>query len=80
MSPSPGQRPIFPPPLQEDEDEVAEPPPPVYYERAPSRVFHTQPQVEILEKISKETIILTFVAFFIGLLLGKSLTPVILKH
>jgi hypothetical protein len=34
----------------------------------------------MLEKISKETIILVFAAFFIGLLLGKSLTPVILKH
>jgi hypothetical protein len=34
----------------------------------------------VLEKISKETIILVFAAFFSGLLLGKSLTPVILKH
>ena len=34
----------------------------------------------MLEKISKETIILVFAAFFIGILLGKSLTPVILKH
>ena len=52
---------------------------PLYYERAPSRVF-VQPQPDVLDKISKETIILTFVAFFVGLLLGKSLTPVILKH
>ena len=82
FDPSP-PRPTFPPPLQEDEDVVEERPPPqnapLYYERAPSRVF-MQPQPDMLEKISKETIILTFVAFFVGLLLGKSLTPVILKN
>jgi hypothetical protein len=52
-----------------------------YYDPGP-RVFHAQPpqSVDVLEKISKETIILVFAAFFIGLLLGKSLTPVILKH
>ena len=51
-----------------------------YYEPSP-RVFHAQhQQIDMLEKISKETIILVFAAFFIGLLLGKSLTPVILKH
>jgi hypothetical protein len=51
-----------------------------YYEPSP-RVFYPQNQsVDVLEKISKETIILVFAAFFIGLLLGKSLTPVILKH
>jgi hypothetical protein len=51
-----------------------------YYDPGP-RIFHAQNQsVDALEKISKETIILVFAAFFIGLLLGKSLTPVILKH
>jgi hypothetical protein len=51
-----------------------------YYDPGP-RVFSAQHQsVDVLEKISKETIILVFAAFFIGLLLGKSLTPVILKH
>jgi hypothetical protein len=51
-----------------------------YYEQGP-RVFYPRNQsVDVLEKISKETIILVFAAFFIGLLLGKSLTPVILKH
>jgi hypothetical protein len=51
-----------------------------YYDPGP-RVFHRQNQsVDVLEKISKETIILVFAAFFIGILLGKSLTPVILKH
>lgn len=82
FDPSP-PRPTFPPPLQEGEDVVEEHPQqnaPLYYERAPSRVFMQQPQVEILERVSKETIILTFVAFFVGLLLGKSLTPVILKN
>ena len=51
-----------------------------YYDPG-ARVFRSQIQsVDILDKISKETIILIFAAFFIGLLLGKSLTPVILKH
>lgn len=51
-----------------------------YYDPGP-RVFHAQNQsIDMLDKISKETIILVFAAFFIGLLLGKSLTPVILKH
>ena len=61
----------------EDHQDEVEERQPVYYERPPSRVF-VQP--DVLDKISKETIILTFVAFFVGLLLGKSLTPVILKH
>ena len=60
---------------QEVEAEVE----PSYYE-PPQRIFHAQPQVEFLDKVSKETIILTFMAFFVGLLLGKSLTPVILKN
>ena len=51
-----------------------------YYDPGP-RVFQSHNQsVDMLEKISKETIILVFAAFFIGILLGKSLTPVILKH
>jgi hypothetical protein len=51
-----------------------------YYDPG-SRVFHAQNQpIDMLEKISKETLIIVFAAFFIGLLLGKSLTPVILKH
>lgn len=60
----------------EVEDEVE----PSYYEPPPQRIFQAQQQVEFLDKVSKETIILTFVAFFVGLLLGKSLTPVILKN
>jgi len=51
---------------------------PSYYEPHPPPAHF--PQHDVLEKISKETIILAFVAFFVGLLLGKSLTPVILKH
>ena len=82
FDPSLQTRPTFPVQGQNDEDGVEEHQPPnapLYYERAPSRVF-VQPQPDVLDKISKETIILTFVAFFVGLLLGKSLTPVILKH
>jgi len=52
-----------------------------YYEQQSPRVFYPQNQsVDMLDKISKETLIVVFAAFFIGLLLGKSLTPVILKH
>jgi hypothetical protein len=89
----PGQtRPTFPvmesvdPRAQQqvvDEVEAEEPPQHdarSYYDPGP-RIFHAQNQsVDMLDKISKETIILVFAAFFIGLLLGKSLTPVILKH
>lgn len=53
---------------------------PSYYEPPPPPPLVHFPQHDVLEKISKETIILAFVAFFVGLLLGKSLTPVILKH
>lgn len=35
---------------------------------------------EFLENISKQTLILLFAAFFVGILLGKSMTPVVLKH
>ena len=37
-------------------------------------------QVEFLENVSKETLVLVFAAFFIGLLLGKSMTPVVLRQ
>jgi len=51
-----------------------------YYDPGP-RVFPAQNHsIDMLEKVSKETIILVFAAFFVGILLGKSLTPVILKH
>lgn len=65
----------------EDEVEDVQQSGPSYYEQVPPRIFHAQqPSVDVLERVSKETIILVFAAFFIGLLLGKSLTPVILKH
>ena len=52
-----------------------------YYEQPGPRAFYPQNQSDdMLDKISKETLIVVFAAFFIGLLLGKSLTPVILKH
>ena len=35
---------------------------------------------EFLENISKETLVFVFAAFFIGLLLGKSMTPVVLRQ
>lgn len=63
-----------PPQSREEQEDIA----PSYYE-PPPRIFHNQ-QIDVLDKISKETIIFIFAAFFIGLLLGKSLTPVILKH
>jgi len=35
---------------------------------------------EFLEGISKQTLILAFAAFFIGILIGKSMTPVVLRQ
>jgi hypothetical protein len=35
---------------------------------------------EFLESVSKQTLVLVFGAFFIGLLLGKSLTPIVLRQ
>jgi hypothetical protein len=37
-------------------------------------------ETEFLENVSKQTLILLFAAFFVGILLGKSMTPVVLKH
>jgi hypothetical protein len=37
-------------------------------------------KVDLLENVSKETLVLVFAAFFIGLLLGKSMTPVVLRQ
>ncbi len=52
-------------------------------ERPQSRYYNhyvLPKETEFLSSISKETIILVFAAFFIGLLMGKSMTPVVLKH
>ena len=83
-SPTPA-RPSFPideqsqePPLREVEEEERHSyyePPPQYFR---PQIIHKQH--DILEKISKETIIFVFMALFVGILLGKSLTPIILKH
>jgi hypothetical protein len=35
---------------------------------------------EFLESVSKQTLVLVFGAFFLGLLLGKSLTPIVLRQ
>jgi 1,4-dihydroxy-2-naphthoate octaprenyltransferase len=35
---------------------------------------------EFLDGMSKQTLIIAFAAFFIGLLLGKSMTPVVLRQ
>ena len=46
--------------------------------------YYLPPQMqkhdEFLESVSKQTLVLVFAAFFIGLLLGKSLTPIVLRQ
>ena len=46
--------------------------------------YYLPPQMqkhdEFLESVSKQTLVLVFGAFFIGLLLGKSLTPIVLRQ
>jgi hypothetical protein len=59
-----------------DERENEEPPP--YYMAAPPQIL--QKESEFLENISKQTLILVFAAFFVGILLGKSMTPVVLRQ
>lgn len=49
-----------------------------YYMAAPPPVL--QKESEFLENISKQTLILVFAAFFVGILLGKSMTPVVLRQ
>ena len=61
--------------------EEEEPPPqlqaqPSYYLQPPQFGKHD----EFLEGISKQTLILAFAAFFLGLLIGKSMTPVVLRQ
>jgi hypothetical protein len=67
-------------PIDEPEEEPPPPQPEIrsYYEYHPPPPPLRQP--DVLEKVSKETIIFGFVMLFIGLLLGKAMTPVILKH
>ena len=57
------------------------PPPPMH----PQEFTYVGPPFEqkgheFLENISKETLVFVFAAFFIGLLLGKSMTPVVLRQ
>jgi hypothetical protein len=51
--------------------------PPQEYSYVPTQI---QKHDEFLESVSKQTLVLVFAAFFIGLLLGKSLTPVVLRQ
>lgn len=50
----------------------------------PREEYYLPPQMqkhdEFLESVSKQTLVLVFAAFFIGLLLGKSLTPIVLRQ
>jgi len=50
----------------------------------PQPSYYMPPQFEkhdeFLDGMSKQTLIIAFAAFFIGLLLGKSMTPVVLRQ
>lgn len=72
---------MFQPPPEDlpmmNEHEPSTPPPPQYtYIQTPFQ----RKEDEFLESVSKQTLVLVFAAFFIGLLLGKSMTPVVLRQ
>jgi hypothetical protein len=60
------------------EEHEREEPPSYYMAAPPPQVL--QKESEFLENISKQTLILVFAAFFVGILLGKSMTPVVLRQ
>jgi hypothetical protein len=51
--------------------------------RPPSQRFYYPPvqkETEFLEGVSKQTLLFMFAALFVGILLGKSMTPVVLRQ
>lgn len=56
--------------LERDED----PPQPMYYMPPPP----PPPEKSFLDGVSKLTLVLIFIAFVFGLMLGKSMTPIVL--
>ena len=73
---------MFQPPEEVDQmrspvQMMNEPSPQEYTSYIPAQL---QKHDEFLESVSKQTLILVFAAFFIGLLLGKSMTPVVLRQ
>ncbi len=71
MFQAPNQRPM----PEEEEEQPQLQPQPSYY-MPPQFEKHE----EFLEGITKQTLVLAFAAFFIGLLIGKSMTPVVLRQ
>jgi hypothetical protein len=69
---------MFQAPNQMSEEHEREEPPSYYMAAPPPQVL--QKESEFLENISKQTLILVFAAFFVGILLGKSMTPVVLRQ
>jgi hypothetical protein len=58
---------------------------PQHEDEGPPTHMYYQPQVfrkhdEFMEGISKQTLIMLFVAFISGILLGKSMTPIVLRQ
>lgn len=70
---------MFQPPDQTPTLEEEEPPPlqnQGSYYMPPQFVKHE----EFLDGVSKQTLILVFTAFFVGILIGKSMTPIVLRQ
>jgi hypothetical protein len=71
---------MFQPPPEDhpmmSEHEPSPPPPQYTYIQTPFQ----RKDDDFLESVSKQTLVLVFAAFFIGLLLGKSMTPVVLRQ
>lgn len=60
-------------PTRELERDEEPPPPPMYYMPPPP-----PPEKTFLDGVSKLTLVLIFIAFVFGLMLGKSMTPIVL--
>jgi len=69
---------MFQAPNQMSDEREHEEPPSYYMAPPPPPVL--QKESEFLENVSKQTLILVFAAFFVGILLGKSMTPVVLRQ
>jgi hypothetical protein len=69
---------MFQPPNPTSDERENEEPQSYYMAPPPPQIF--QKESEFLENVSKQTLILVFAAFFVGILLGKSMTPVVLRQ
>ena len=64
--------------MNEDHDD--EPPPQHHHQQYYHQPVVFQKHDEFMDGISKQTLVMLFVAFIAGILLGKAMTPVVLRQ